>query len=251
MIACEWPECVVAGQHLGDCQGDECGGCRGRPVERGRLCGRHWSWLNRDLAGCAELVLQVRSAMIPGPSGDDSRVSGGKLYPPAPADLAAIDAADELFTLLYSAGTAMAEVLDRPVPPAPDVVWRQGAVVHGLPSQLSPDNAAAVVASVVSWWRDYLHELVGQPDIVEVGPELHETVRRIRRRWPEAERARHLPGTPCRDCDLMDMWWTPPPDEGWPVTVECHSCGYVAPESDLHRLTKLVEFEQTQRKKVG
>ncbi|MFB9777446.1 hypothetical protein [Brevibacterium otitidis] len=145
----------------------------------------------------------------------------------------------------------MAEVLQRAAPPSPPTVWRAGLVVHGLPSQLSPEAASAVVARLVRWWRDHLEEFAGQPDIAEVGPELHELVGRIRRRWPEAERARHLPGTPCRDCDLMDMWWTPPPDVGWPITVECRTCGYVAPESDLRRLTRLVEFEQKSRKKVS
>lgn len=46
----------------------------------------------------------------------------------------------------------------------------------------------------------------------------------------------------------MDLWWTPPNGVGWPITVECHSCGYVAPEQDLRRLTHLVEYEQSKRK---
>lgn len=249
-MVCEWPGCVRRGQHRPECDAVECEGCVSRPAEWGRLCMKHWSWLNRDLASCAELVLQVRTVVVPGPVGDDSRVSGGKQTPPAPADVSAIDAADEVFALLVGAGSAMAEALHRPAPPAPAGVWRSGAVVHGLPACLSPEAASAVVDRVVAWWRSHLEELAGQVDIVDVGPELHELVGRVRRRWPEAERARHLPGTPCRECDLLDMWWTPPPQVGWPVTVECHSCGYVAPESDLHRLTRLVEFEHQSRKKA-
>lgn len=42
----------------------------------------------------------------------------------------------------------------------------------------------------------------------------------------------------------MDLWWTPPTAEAWPITVECHSCDYIAPEQDLTRLTRMVEHEQ-------
>jgi len=76
-------------------------------------------------------------------------------------------------------------------------------------------------------------------------------VRVMEARWSAGEKPRHLPGTPCRECDLTDLWWTPPNGVGWPITVECHHCGYVAPEEDLTRLARMVEFEQFGRKALA
>lgn len=249
MIGCEWPECAVPEKHRAECEDRECGGCRPRPSERGRLCAKHWAWLNRDLSVCAELVLQVRESMVRGPAAvDGDRVRGGKTAPPAPLDVAAVDAADELFALLFSAAVQMSSELGVAEPPD-EGKWRVASVVHGVPSTFTPEAAARSVGRLVSWWRDHLEAIAGLPDVLDVGPELHEMVRVMRSRWPAAERSRHLPGTPCRECDLMDLWWTPPNGVGWPITVECHSCGYVAPEEDLTRLTHLVEFEQSKRKR--
>lgn len=249
MLLCQWPGCVVRDRHVAECEDPDCTGCQPSVADRGRLCPRHWAWLNRDLSMCAELVLQVReSAVSMNAHAQEDRVRSGGQARPAPVDVSAVDACDELIALLVSASESIADQLGVPAP-SPAHVWRAGHVVQGFVS-VSPRVAAAVTAGVVSWWRDRLEEIASLDDVLDVGPELHEIVRAVKARWPAVERSRHLPGTPCRGCDLMDLWWTPPNGVGWPITVECHSCGYVAPEEDLVRLTKLVEFEQSQRRKA-
>lgn len=249
MIGCEWPKCAVPEKHRAECEDRECGGCRPRPSERGRLCAKHWEWLNRDLSMCAELVLQARESLEPGrPSDDGGRVTGTRSAPPAPMDVSAADAADELFALLMSATTSAAEQLNYQRPD--ELTWRLGGITHGFPSTVDPQGCAAAVRRLVSWWRDRLDDIAGLPDIADIGPDLHRMVRVMEARWSAGEKPRHLPGTPCRECDLMDLWWTPPNGVGWPITVECHTCGYVAPEEDLTRLTRMVEWEQQSRRKA-
>ena len=256
-VYCEWgtnekDRCAVRGKHLEECDVPECAGCRPRLAEYGRVCLVHWSWMNRDLARVAELVEQTREAMIRGPGGDDAPVSGGGSRTPAPFDTGAVDACDELIAQLVSTAEATAEQLGVRAPMV--VAWRSSGSAQGFRAGTTPERAAASAGRVAEWFRDHLEQMAGLPDVLDFGPELHERVRVMSKRWPAAEQPRHLPGTPCRQCDLMDLWWTPPTAVGWPITVECHTCDYVAPEQDLTRLTRMVDHEHQARKtkrKVG
>lgn len=248
MIECEWEDCTVAGKHRAECVDGECAGCRPRPAERGKLCIKHWSWLNRDLAQAAEVAVEVRESMVRGPAGNDGPSRVGPCVPPMPFDPAAVDAVDELVALLASvAETVGPQVFAAP----PDVpVRRFNHVAQGIRSTVSADDVGAVVSRLVSWFRVRLDDVAALPDILDLGPDLHRMVDTMLHRWPAVEPPRHVPGVPCRECDLMDMWRTPPSAECWPVVVECHSCGYVAPEEDLTRIAKLAEFDASQRRKV-
>ena len=247
-VVCRVPGCMLPDQHVPGCELRGCAGCRGRPVELGLLCSRHLGWLRRDLAAVPSLVWHVRLSRMPGSPRDDVPVSGGAVAPPAPLDVSAVDAVDEVAALLVVAAQSMAEQLGRRQPRGVGLLWRSGVVTQGLPAWMTAREAARVMAELIEFWRVSLQEFVQREDIVDVAVELHAMVGRIRARWPEEERPRLLPGTPCRECGLADLWWVPPQDERWPVTVECRSCGYVAPEEDLVRLTKLVEFHHQERK---
>ena len=247
MLMCEWKDCAVKGEHGDDCPNPaECWGCRPRVVETGRVCAVHMSWLNRDLADAAEIAVQVRESMIRGRSGDEQAVRSARLEPPAPLVASAVDAADELMAMLVSVAEAVAPELR--VSPPSSRVWRTGHRVQGFPAGTTPARVGTEVRTVVEWFRVHRTDLLYLPDVLDFGPELHDRIGKMRARWPIAERARHLPGTVCGSCGLMDLWWTPPNGVGWPVTVECHSCDYVAPESDLKRWTAAIELEREKQK---
>lgn len=246
MLMCEWTGCAVNGEHESECADPECRGCRPRTVDTGRLCAVHVSWLNRDLADAAEVAVQVRESIMRGKSGGDEPVRSARLEPPAPLVAAAVDAADELIALLLSVAERLAPEFN--VSPPSCRVWRTGPYVQGFPAGTSPHRVGAEVRKIVDWFRVHRTDLMYMPDVLDFGEDLHEMLGKMRTRWPIAERARHLPGTACGVCGLMDLWWTPPNGVGWPITVECHSCDYVAPESDLKRWTAAIEMEQERRK---
>lgn len=246
-VYCEWPDCRVDGAHLAECETPGCRGCRPHLTERGRVCLKHWSWMNRDLARVAELVEQTREAMVRGPVGDESPVSGGGTSSPAPFDTGAVDASDELIAQLLSVAEAVRD--DIGVRPPTMSAWRSDGRAMGFRAGTPPRRAAAAAGVLASWFRDHLELIAALPDVIDFGPELHDRVRSMSKRWPASEQPRHLPGTPCRQCDLMDLWWTPPTAEAWPITVECHSCDYIAPEQDLTRLTRMVDHEHSVRKR--
>lgn len=246
-VYCEWDECAVAGKHLSECEDLDCLGCRPRLSEYGRVCLVHWSWMNRDLARVAELVEQTREAMIRGPVGDESPVSGGGSRSPAPFDTGAVDASDELIAQLVSTATAVGEEIG--VRPPRVIAWRTDGRAMGFRAGTTPGQASRSAGVLASWFRDQLEQIARLPDVLDFGPELHERVWSMSKRWPAAEQPRHLPGTPCRQCDLMDLWWTPPTAVGWPITVECHTCDYIAPEQDLTRLTRMVDHELSMKRK--
>lgn len=246
MLMCEWTGCAVNGEHESECADPECRGCRPRTVDTGRLCAVHVSWLNRDLADAAEVALQVRESIMRGKSGGDEPVRSARLEPPAPLVAAAVDAADELIALLLSVAERLAPEFN--VSPPSCRVWRTGPYVQGFPAGTSPHRVGAEVRKIVDWFRVHRTDLMYMPDVLDFGEDLHDMLGKMRTRWPTAERARHLPGTACGVCGLMDLWWTPPNGVGWPITVECHSCDYVAPESDLKRWTAAIEMEQEKRK---
>lgn len=246
MLMCEWKGCAVRGQHRSKCEDPDCQGCRPRTVDTGRLCAVHVSWLNRDLADAAEIAVQVRESIIRGKSGDEQVVRSARMEPPAPLVASAVDAADELIAQLMSVAERLAPEFG--VSPPSCRVWRSGHRVQGFPAGTSPHRVGAEVRKVVEWFRLHRLDLMYMPDVLDFGEELHDRLGKMRARWPVAERARHLPGTPCGQCGLQDMWWTPPNGEGWPITVECHSCDYVAPEADLKRWAAAIEMEQEKRK---
>ena len=240
MLMCEWKGCAVRGQHGSECVDPDCRGCRPRTVDTGRLCAVHVSWLNRDLADAAEIAVQVRESIIRGKSGDEQVVRSARLEPPAPLVASAVDAADELIAQLVSVAERLAP--DFGVSPPSCRVWRSGHRVQGFPAGTSPHRVGAEVRKVVEWFRLHRLDLMYMPDVLDFGEELHDRLGKMRARWPVAERARHLPGTVCDQCGLMDVWWTPPNGVGWPSTIECGSCDFVAPESDLIEWVHAIEL---------
>ncbi|WP_309132652.1 hypothetical protein [Brevibacterium sp.] len=186
------------------------------------------------------MAMQARDSMVRGRSGEDQPTRSRRLEPPAPLVASAVDAADDVIALLVSVAERVAPEFR--VSPPRVRVWRRGPYVKGFPAGTSPDQVGAQVRRVVEWFRLHRQDLLYLPDVLDLGEDLHTMLGRMRTRWPVAERARHLPGTPCGTCDLMDMWFTPPNGEGWPITVECHSCGYVAPEQDLVRFARAIEM---------
>lgn len=240
MLMCEWKGCAVHGQHRSECVDPDCRGCRPRTVDTGRLCAVHVSWLNRDLADAAEIAVQVRESIIRGKSGDEQVVRSARLEPPAPLVASAVDASDELIAQLVSVAERLATEFG--VSPPSCRVWRSGHRVQGFPAGTSPHRVGAEVRKVVEWFRLHRLDLMYMPDVLDFGEELHDRLGKMRARWPVAERARHLSGKPCDQCGLMDVWWTPPNGVGWPHTIECHSCDFVAPESDLAEWTTAIEL---------
>lgn len=223
------------------CQYEKCGGKQPRLAEHGPLCHKHYSQLGRNLSDTPELIrtaLEHTGTTLAAPN-QGERISGSKDSRPTPVSLSAITEADELYVLVAVTAESIASQINQPPP--------RIVSTRGISVTMTPESAEESARQVVRWLVRHLREATKTDDIITLAEDAHTTTQRMRYLWPIVEKDRHLPGVPCRECDLIDVWYTPPSDEGWPITIRCHSCDYVAPEEDLIRLARLVEYEQNSK----
>ncbi|WGW12733.1 hypothetical protein LWF01_02880 [Saxibacter everestensis] len=198
-----------------------------RLAEYGVLCGYHWTWLNRDLADCAELVENIRHETVPSSSPKaDGMPRAGKADPPAPINLDAVDVADEIYTTLRIACDATAHPIQQP--PPVETVWAAQGYTQGLPAYTQPEDAGRKTRSLVSWLRRHLREISELPDIADLAEQLRAVIPTAKARWPITDRERHFPGGKCRNCARLNLWMRPPEQFEEPALVSCRSCGYIA-----------------------
>jgi hypothetical protein len=220
-----------------------CKGCQPVLIPEGStrlICDGCDAHIARCLLDAPALVAHIRGHVRPGtymPRQDVLREA------PAPLNVAAVDDADELFSVLagWAIGYARAVKLAGPLVEAGHVRWdasgwpvgiaagrnptetvtdwllthRQGIATTGLHPGAGPDTARV---DVVAWYRD-----------------VTDTHTRISGRWPRTPAERRLP-LPCPQCDRLTLHMHPPAAEGHPVQVICHwkTCGRTMTDEDYY-----------------
>lgn len=260
--------CTVRGQHLADCDDREgCRGCLPRPAEFGQLCAWCWQRLNADVVDAPALARYLWAVAHAGPTSgpsDDRVASGGD---PAERGVvhAAIDALDGLHACLASwAHLILEEHPDGEHMAGPDergvrvTQWSPARVLAcdelAEPYYVKPTVAGVrdtqATSRLVRWLLPHLAWCSAQEWAGEMRREVADVVRTTAARYPVAERTRDIPGVACPVCERVSLVLDPPTTERHTTQVTCSTrgCGVIYSEDDFRRLTKIVEWEQGERR---
>lgn len=269
-LPCVVEPCTLRGAHLDGCPCDvdrhkpahdgHCDGCQPRPREFELLCRSHHHRLVKALTTLDDVVQHLGTQLEPGGRTSDGGPVAGSREVPAPLDLDAVDAADEIFAVVSAwvmrAADEEAAATRRPLPAVlgplvEEVLARcrrssqrvyldgRGRVEAVQPSRivggplLDPAEAPAAMRVLCSWLRYRLAWLERQEWVSELVEELHTLRASALSRWGVAERGHRIVQIPCPGCGNVSLWWTPPYEAGAEVTVQCErdDCLHVIPES--------------------
>lgn len=236
--------CAVAHTrgHLDGCDDDTCPGCRPVLAADGlQVCGWHAKYATHVLSACPGLVAHLRDSLERGPKPTDDQPKGkGEKVPPAPLDVDAMSAADDLHAELVSWALLVMEERDVTGPdwtgsdirPAskrrtPDGIVYEDARVVGV------DDWQATV-NVVRFLFVHLDWMLRQDWAGPFVEETTEKVRTIRHRWPTEDRPVYLP-VPCPECKCRTLRRYPPAWAGAPITAKCDmgECDHVITEDSF------------------
>lgn len=238
--------CTKLGVHLPSCDGPETGdgGCRGcmpREATDGRLCGRCWGNLQRDVRTAPSIVDWIREHVEPSSQWGE-RVNSREIDAPAPLAVTAVDDADGLHACLASWALLILE--EHPaglvgIRPKGQRRLHDGTVVGILEGSTATGSVCRFIDTHLEWATD-------QGWVGEMVSEVGNTVRTLLARYPQAERARHMPQAFCPACGRSSMVYFPPTWVGAEVVVQCEhaSCGERVPEDRYGHFMRLVEQQR-------
>lgn len=213
MTACA-SGCTQRGHHLSECQDEKCRGCLPRQVDDPRtICQPCEGSLRHDLLVAPDLVAHLREQIEPG-IGEPVEHLGKKAKrpaPPAPLNVAAVAAADDLHATIASwavtvieerhvTGPSWVGSVVRPASKHRDDERHVRYIDPAVVGVRDPASTQRVVtwllahtawASEQDWARDMVHEVTT-------------LVRTLRARWPMQERMVWLP-VPCPACGCMSL----------------------------------------------
>jgi hypothetical protein len=235
--------CTSLGRHLSHCDSpdDQCRGCMPREAVDGLLCARCWGNLQRDVRTAPSIVDWIREHVEPSAQWGE-RVNSREIDAPAPLTVTAVDDADGLHSMLASWALLILEehpsALSRP---KLERQWRtqDGTVVGLLPDSSATTGLCRFIDRHAEWASE-------QPWVGEMVTEIGRVVRTLLARYPQAERARHMPQVLCPACGRSSMVYFPPAWVGSQVLVQCEhaSCGEKVPEDRYGHFMRLVEQQR-------
>lgn len=123
-------------------------------------------------------VAQLRASVT-----DAVRVSGSKAEAPAPANLGAIDAADQLWAVVIAFVREAAESISVDPPAAAAQVWVQGGYVAGFRSSVNADEASQLGYMVERWLNRHVLDIIRTPALAEPLGFVFAELRKARARW--------------------------------------------------------------------
>jgi len=208
------------------------------PRKAGYYCEREWAAIHYALTK-SQYVVEHLWALKDHASGDESddRVQATS-DAPIPGNMAAFDAANEIYsTLVYwSAEIAIRFGLK---PPAPaDDAWRKpNGVIVGLPVDIGHSTARYTVGVMANWLDRNIDLILSMDDedVQEITAQL-KFVFQINARFPTAERPR-FSDLPCPDTECgQRLAVYPPKYKGDDRFIVCEGCGRIVLEDDFESL---------------
>lgn len=188
----------------------------------GLLCGDCLRRLEYRLDDLPEIIRHARTEVVPGlgAGGSSEPVSGTKERR-LPFDTGALEASDDLFSMLANWATAMTRALGVKPPAELRGVATADANVNGLASWASAAAAADTAEGVVRWMLEHIEAVAGLPMIVDLFDELVPAIERAHGRWGMEgvkTRRRSLPCPVCRS-EMVRVSW-----RGHEAAMWCRGC---------------------------
>lgn len=248
MTACA-SGCTIRGEHTTACDHATCRGCLPRPIDDPRtICDRCEGALRHDLVAAPDLVAHLRTLLEPAVGEPIEHLGKTAKHPtpPAPLNVSAVAAADDLHAQLAS---WVLLVIDERRVSGPSWVGSivrpgtkrktAGEVVYEDPRVIGVRDPAST-ARLVRWLLPHTQWVAEQPWAADMVGEVTRLVRTLTARWPTEERPTYLP-VPCPACGCETLVRTAPRWEGAPVMISCYlvGCGHVVPEDRYAWLTRL------------
>jgi hypothetical protein len=213
-----------------------------READHGTICGQCHARLRAALAQCPDIVAHLLVDCLEPARGEPSGHSGRRFSPPAPLNVTAIAAADDLHAMLYSWVTTVCDEGCLVGPPlegsriaAPE--WR-GDIL--LPARVVGVKDPASTQTIVVWLLRHTNQISQQSWAHEMVTEITRTVGTLTARWPQEERPVTLP-IPCPACGATSLVRHAPEWEGAPTTITCQmvDCQHAVPEDRYDWLIRL------------
>lgn len=201
-----------------------------RAAEDGRLCPSCFDRILYRLDEAPRIVFELRASLVPIGAGRlEGRVSGSHEVP-LPFRDDALDAADEMFSILVNWCLSHAHTMGVKV--TGSILRLQDAEkdARGLPANLSPQGAAQRVTEVVGWLKKWAGSIAYLPVAGEYHDDIKELVGRMRSKAGLSEPRRRLvdpQGWVCRVCGEAEGT-VEVPDVG-PMVARCRGCRSVFP----------------------
>lgn len=252
MTACA-THCVVRGAHLASCTRDACDGCQPSPAASGlEVCDRCDARIRHALSACPDLVAHLREHIEPAARvPDDSPTPAGERNPPAPLNVEAAAAADDLHAELASWALLVME--ERHVT-GPDWI---GSDIRPASKRLVDGERvyedARVVGvrdwhatlAVVRWLFVHLDWMLARPWAGDLCAELPPKVATLKTRFPTEQRPVYLP-VPCPACGCDTLRRHAPSYPKAPVTIACDlvGCGHIIVEDSFEWAARVLRQER-------
>ena len=222
--------CTIRGQHSTTCAVDPCTGCLPRPATPPRkVCDTCRSRLAGAIARTPALIDHLRSMIEPGAAGGEKQGKRGKSdAPPAPLNVSAMSAADDIVAML--AHWADWITSRRDLAASRGVLRGDHGQAVGLPGLRQPDlRVCALLAAHLDWalQQDEAGEMVG-----EITTLVHTT----EARWPTDDTGAWSQ-VRCPECGSKSVHVGPPGGKYMPRHIACRmdGCGRSWTEDEWDR----------------
>jgi len=169
------------------------------------------------------------------------RVNSREIDAPAPLAVSAVDDADELHAVL---AWWAHDFMEKGGFAGPQLIVRQRRTPRGEVVGLLADSDAT--GTVCRFLATHLEWASGREWVAVMVDEVGRLVRTLLARYPEAERARHMPDVLCPACGRSTMVYYPPAWLGSEVVVQCEhgACGERVREDRFGIFMRLVEQQR-------
>ncbi len=246
--------CTLRGRHLDDCgDPEQCRGCLPALAADGlQVCDRCHTRLRHALATAPSLVMHLREHVEPGATvRDDQPHAKGKKAPPAPLNVEALSAADDLHAELASWALLVMEERHVTGPDWTGSDIRPASKRHTSAGVIYDDARVVGVSdwsatlTLSRWLTPHTEWMARQEWAADVCAEVPQQVYTLLARFPMEQRPVYLP-VPCPACGCQTLRRHAPRDAGLPVTVACDlgECGHIIEEDGFDWAAKVLAREQ-------
>ena len=215
-----------------------------------QVCAWHEKRLRHAISSCPTLVNHLRAQLEPGvkPVDPDQKHNNTEKTPPAPIDVEALSAADDLHAALASWVLLVIEErhVRGPSWAGSDI---RPASKRRTPSGVIYDDARVVgvkdqtaTLELVRWVFPHVDWMLTREWAAAACTELPEQVATLKARWPMEQRPVYLP-VPCPECEHLSLRREPPSYAGAPVVITCQmiECGHIIAEDGFAWAARVIE----------
>lgn len=239
MAACA-TGCTLRDKHHTTCSDDTCRGCLPRPVTPPlRVCDTCRSRLAGAIGRTPPLITHLRAMIEPGAAPRPDTPQGKRDAPPAPLNVAAMSAADDLVALLVHWADWI--TTRRDIAAVRGVLRGDLGQGIGLPGLRQPDlRVCALLVAHLDWGLE-------QPEAGEMVGEITALVHTTEAKWPTDDGGAWSQ-VRCSECGSKSVYVGPPGGKYMPRHIACRmdQCGRSWTEDEWDRyVTSLAEAKET------